>query len=118
MRCLERNKQTVYYKEFLSVTDGADSDGNYTGDKINSYGTMKSVKLRVSPDRGDTAFEPFGTSIDYDRVMQGGDLSVGIAEDTILWIGVPTTGEHNYIVKRRADDINFVQWAIKRVDVS
>lgn len=118
MRCLERNKQTVYYKTHIGVTDVVDEDGNYTGDKVDSYSEQKSVRLRVTPDRGDTDIEIFGTSLDYDRTMQGDDPSIEIDENTILWIGTPSAGEHNYIVKRRAEDINFVQWAIKRVDVS
>jgi hypothetical protein len=34
-----------------------------------------------------------------------------------VWFGVPTTGPHNYIVKRKADSKNGILYALQEVKV-
>lgn len=54
---------------------------------------------------------------DYDRTMTTSDTSCPITEKSILWLD-GATGDHNYIVKKRAVWKNSIAFAIKEVTVS
>ena len=73
----------------------------------------------VSPNKGSTETEQFGTLLDYDRTMTTADERVLIDENAVLWVdGADTDGPWNYEVKKRAPWKNSVQFAIKQVTVT
>lgn len=75
--------------------------------------------LCVSPNKGNSEVEQFGSLEDYDRTATTADTTCEIDEDSVLWVdGADTDGPYNYIVKRRAPWKNSVQYAIKQVEVS
>ena len=116
---LARNTFTVYYKLYLGQVENIDANGYKTGTFSPYYGELQSAKLSVSSNRGETAAEPFGTQIDYDRTMSTADVSCPINEEAILWLdGISTAGPNNYIVKRRAPWKNSIAFAIKEVDTN
>lgn len=119
MRSLRINQQPVFYKVYEGEEEIIDMYGNPTGSFIPIYSDLKSAMLCVSPNKGSSEVEQFGSLEDYDRTMTTADTSCEIDEDAVLWIdGADTEGPYNAIVKLRAPWKNSVQFAIKTVTVS
>lgn len=119
MRNLRRNLQTVFYKLYKGQQEIIDQYGNATGSYTPVYGELKSAMLCVSPNKGSSEVEQFGSLTDYDRTMTTADISCEIDEDSILWLdGADTNKPHNYIVKKRAPWKNSISFAVKEVKVS
>ena len=119
MRDLKRNLQPVFYKLLEGQQEIVDQYGNATGSFIPIYGELKSAMLCVSPNKGSSEVEQFGSLADYDRTMTTSDIDCEIDEDSVLWIDdADTDGPWNYKVNLRAPWKNSVQYAIKQVTVS
>ena len=119
MRSLLRNQQPVFYKLYKGQEEILDEWNNPTGSFLPIYSELKSAMLCVSPNKGSSEVEQFGSLEDYDRTMTTADTTCDINEDAVLWVdGADTEGPYNYIVKLRAVWKNSVQLAIKRVEVS
>lgn len=113
------NCQPVFYKLYKGQEEILDEFGNSTGSYLPIYSNLKSAMLCVSPNKGSSEVEQFGSLEDYDRTATTADTSCEIDEDSVLWVdGADTDGPYNYIVKLRAVWKNSVQLAIKRVEVS
>lgn len=119
MRNLRRNLQPVFFKLYEGEEEIIDQYGNATGSFIPQYGSLKSAMLCVSPNKGSSEVEQFGSFEDYDRTMTTADVDCEIDEDAVLWIdGADTDGPYNAIVKLTARWKNSVQYAIQHVTVS
>lgn len=119
MRDLRRNLSTVYFKLYEGQEEIVDEYGNATGSFAQKYGPLQTARLCVSPNKGSSEADMFGSLEDYDRAMTTADAACPIDENAILWVDdQPTGGPHNYIVKKRAPWKNSVAYAIKRVTVS
>lgn len=119
MMNLSRNLFPVYYKMFLGETEIIDEYGNKTGSFQLEYSELKTAYMSISPNKGNSESEMFGTLDDYDRTMTTADINCEIDEDSILWLdGSDTAQAHNYIVKRRSPWKNSISFAVKQVDVS
>lgn len=119
MRSLRINQQPVFYKLYEGEEEIIDMYGNPTGSFKPIYSELKSAMLCVSPNKGSSEVEQFGSLEDYDRTMTTADTDCQIDEDAVLWIdGADTDGPWNAIVKLKAPWKNSVQFAIKTVTVS
>lgn len=119
MRGLRINQQPVFYKLYEGEKEIIDMYGNPTGSYIPVYSDLKSAMLCVSPNKGSSEVEQFGSLEDYDRTMTTADTECQIDEDAVLWIdGADTDGPWNAIVKLKAPWKNSIQYAIKTVTVS
>lgn len=119
MRSLLRNQQRVFFKLYEGEEEIVDEYGNPTGSFLPVYSSLKSAMLCVSPNKGNSEVQQFGSLEDYDRTMTTADTKVAIDENSVLWVdGANTEGPYNYIVKRRAPWKNSVQFAIQQVKVS
>lgn len=119
MRSLLRNQQRIFYKKLEGEEELVDQYGNSTGTYVPVYGELRSALLCVSPNKGTTEGEQFGTLLDYDRTMTTSDATLDIEETSVLWVdGADTTGPWNYRVTKRAPWKNSIQFAIKQVSVS
>lgn len=119
MRNLKANLSPVYYKKLIGQEEIIDQWGNATGNFTPLYSELKTAMLSISPNKGNTEREQFGTLADYDRTMTTADTTIDIDEDSILWLdGKSVIEPHNFIVKKRAPWKNSVQFAIKEVNVS
>ena len=119
MRSLLRNQQRVFFKLYEGEEEIVDEYGNQTCSFLPVYGPLRSAMLCVSPNRGNSEVQQFGSLEDYDRTMTTADTKVAIDENSVLWVdGANTDGPYNYIVKRRAPWKNSVQFAIQQVKVS
>lgn len=109
----------MFYKLFLGEQEIVDENGNFTGVFAPSYSELRSAMLSVSPNKGSSEVEQYGSLEDYDRTMTTADPNCPIDEDAILWVDdADTAGPHNYIVKRKSKWFNSTQYAIKQVKVS
>lgn len=118
MRCLERNKSPFYYALYQGETDYL-INGLKTGEKVITYSQVTSGSANISPARGTSDIELFGTSLDYDRNMTF-DYSnfPDLDENSILWVdATPNQAADNfdYRVVRIAKSKNWINVAIKRV---
>ncbi len=116
MQSLASNTQQIEYALYLGMTDIL-VDGKKTGEKQKSYSEPQPFRIYVSPNKGEAAVEPFGQTEDYTNLMSTCDMTCPIAEDTILWIGIPSTQKHNYRVTKVAKGLNTILYAIKKVSV-
>lgn len=114
-----RNLFPVSYKMYQGTGFLQDEYGNDTGSPVRQYGELKTAYLSVSPNRGSSEAEMFGSLDDYDRTMTTADTGCEIDENSILWLdGADTAKAHNFIVKKRAPWKNSIAYAVKKVDVS
>ena len=122
MRCLKRNKQTVYYAIFAEETAQYDTEGYESGENEVSYSDPVAIKVNVSPARGRVNVEMFGDSLDYDRVIVTDDIACPITETSVLWVdSVPDKNgdvPYDYIVRKVAKSLNSISYAISRVEVT
>ena len=119
MRSLLRNQQPVFFKLLQGQEEIVDEYGNPTGSYIPVYSELKSAMLCVSPNKGSSEVEQFGSLEDYDRTMTTADADCEIDEDAVLWVdGADTDGPYTHVVKKKAIWKNSAQYAIKSVDVS
>lgn len=119
MRSLLRNQQPVFFKLLEGEEEIIDQYGNPTGSRLPIYSDLKSAMLCVSPNKGSSEVEQFGSYEDYDRTATTADPKCPINEDAVLWVdGADTEGPWNYIVKEVGRWKNSTQYAIKKVTVS
>lgn len=119
MRSLKRNQQKIYYKLLIGQEEIVDEYGNNTGSFIPIYGDLKTADICVSPNKGSSEVEQFGSTEEYDRTMTTADTSIDIDENAILWVdGTDPDGPYNYIVKLVARWKNSAQFAIRKVSIS
>lgn len=118
MKDLARNKKKFYYALYTGVTELTDGYGNRTGQYVPSYSAITEYRANISPARGSADLEQFGINENYTNVITTSDMSCPFTETTRLWINIPTTDPHNYVVVRRAESINSLSFAIREVSVS
>lgn len=113
------NTQPIFFKNLVGMEELVDEFGNSLGSYLPIYSALKSAMLCVSPNKGNSEVEQFGSLEDYDRTATTADTACQIDEDSVLWVdGADTNGPYNYIVKRKAPWKNSIQYAIKKVSVS
>ena len=124
MKLLDRNKQTVYYRNYLGMTPITE-DGLETGEYTKSYSEVKTVNAYVKSAVGQNAAEPFGDFTNKQRTIYYINGAADIDEYSILWVGIDpqiTAGEptiaHNFTVDGVAIGLNHTRVAIRRVEKS
>lgn len=124
MRCMERNKTSLYYCLYKGEKSVTDDEGNETGEKQTLYSDPFSLAANVSPATGNSSVEQFGNSLQYDKVIVLDDTACPIDEYSVLFIDkVPEFDDEgiplfDYIVKKVARSLNSVSIAISKVEVS
>ena len=125
MRLLDRNKQTIYYRNYTEMTPikvtGTDIE---TGEYTKSYGALKSVDAYVKSALGNNAAEPFGDFTDKSRTIYLKDTDIN--EYSLLWVGIDPTPDingvptvpHNFTVSGVAHGLNHVRILIRKVEVN
>lgn len=117
MRSLERNKRTLHYALFINDEPIVDEYGNETGERKPTYGDITELRCNVSAAVGAEVVQAFGSFTNYTRVVCVSDDTLPIAEQTIVWFGVPMTEPYNYVVTRKADSKNGTLYALQEVKV-
>lgn len=117
MRCLNRNKRTIYYALQIGESPNLDEYGNETGESSPTYGETTELRCNVSSASGEEAVQAFGSFTNYTRIICVADNNCPISEQTIVWFGVEAVEPHNYIVVRKADSKNGILYALQEVKV-
>lgn len=112
MRNLKRNQQKIY---IANLTENQVDEWGNVG---KGYGEPYPYMISVSPNTGETIQNGFGTSFEYDRTMVTTDKNCPINEYTRIWIGIDPSEPHNFEVKKKAENLNHIAYAIKKVEVS
>lgn len=125
MKLLKRNLQEIKYALYEGKAVILDDDNYESGEKGVAYSAPVSLECSVSPARGTTMLELFGTMESYDRVIITSDMECPIDEESILFVDVPALSDpatgaylYDYVVKRVAKSLNFIAYAISKVDLS
>ena len=116
MRSVQRNRQTIYYALRIGSTEVVDEYGNATGEFVEQYSSPTLLKINIGVPKGVVELERFGLNDDYTRVLATTDMKCPIAEDTILWVGIPTTEPYNYVVKKLIPCINQLLIGLQEVN--
>ena len=117
MRCLNRNKRSIYYAIYTDDEPITDERGYETGESNPTYGEITELRCNISSASGEDAVEAFGSFTNYTRVVCVADNNCPMAEQTAVWFGVATTEPYNYIVTRKADSKNGILYALQEVKV-
>lgn len=120
MKTMKRNQTTIYYAKYEGLTDKTVTDewGNVlkSGESVVNYSEPIAIDLVGSASTGMVAEELFGSFQDYDKILFT-EKGCEIDENSILWIDVTPDEPYDYIVKKAARSLNFVAYAISRVEV-
>ena len=126
MRCMTRNKSTLYYAPYIGEREITDEYGNSTGEIALTYHKPIKIFGNVSAAQGEVQSRQFGESESYDKVLVLEDRNTPIDEYSVLWVDTlphlnedgSTDTPHDYVVRRVARSLNGVSVAISKVDVS
>jgi hypothetical protein len=118
MRGLARNKQTIWFAQYVGEGENKDSDSLYTGETIPVYSDPYPIRANVSAARGTSDIELFGVNTNYTKTVVVDDTICPIDEHSRLWIDRdPRLGaSHNYEVVMVAKSLNHITYAVKQVD--
>ena len=124
MKTLNRNKQTFYYATYSTQTEIMDGE-LHTFDYTPSYGAWTEFHANISPARGESSADVFGADVNYDRVIVTEDLTCPIDEHTVLAIDIAPYKRdtaavlpiYDYVVTKKAKSLNFIQYAVAKVQV-
>ena len=115
MRGLLRNKQPIWYANYLGKTEIIDANGNRTGEFTESYSDPVKIMVNLAPAKGYVDWSPFGIYTPYDIAAMTLEMDLPITEKSVIWIGIPTTEHYNYVVVRIARSLNNVIYALRGV---
>lgn len=115
MHTLARNERAFYYATYLGETKQYDTDGNYTGEVSVSYSEPIEARMNISPSLGRAELESFGITSGYTHTIITDDMNCPLDEYSIIWYGIPTTANHNYVVVRKAVALNHIIYALQEV---
>ena len=126
MRCLSRNKTTVYYALLQSKTEQTDDYGNKTGQYTLAYYAPVEWSANVRWDSGAVELEGFGLNASGTRRIVTTDLNCPIGIDTVLWIGITPDAngyagavKPNYVVSGVPErSLNQIAYAVQEVNLS
>ena len=123
MRLLERNKQTIYYRNYQGmapIKDGSLETGEYE----KTYGSINIVRAYVKSAVGNNSAEPFGDFTSKQRTiyLEG---ATEINEYSQIWVGIDPeikngqpTVPYNFDVIGVAQGLNHTRISIRRVEKS
>lgn len=125
MRTMTRNRRTFYEASLTAVTMAQDSDGNYTEDTY-AYSNPTERTGVITAANGEAQTQLFGANERYDKVIT---LNLGenyLAIGSVLWVDTmpeideqgKTATPYDYVVVKVAESLNFVNVAIRKVNVA
>ena len=127
MRRVKKNCSTFWYANFTKNEMIVDPETGYkTGEKEPVYSKPVKGFENISPSRGESQIEQFGSYEDYSKVIVTYDINYPMDENSILWVDTDpkidskgnATVPHDYIVTHVAKSLNTKSFAINKVKVS
>lgn len=117
MRDLKRNRQRVFYAQYLKDEPILDGEGQDTGETKPIYAAPAAVMLNISPATGETLTQTFGNLPEYAKVIATA-RAFPFVEGTVCWIDRTINEPHNYKITKVAKSLNGWLYALERVEVS
>ena len=124
MKLLDRNRQTIYYRNYLGETDIMDGE-LFTGESVKNYSEVKLLLAYVKPATGNSTAEPFGELLGKNRIIYFANGVADMDEYSQVWVGLDPTlvnGEptvaHNYDVVGVSVGLDHTRVSIRLVDKS
>ena len=125
MRTMTRNRRVFYSAAHASTVLGTDKDGNYT-EPMTTYDEVTKRMGVFTPANGRADVELFGTTELYDKVITLNLTDDYLAVGSVLWVDTlpefdakgNVTNAYDYVVVRVAKSLNFINVAIRKVDVA
>lgn len=116
MRNMRRNQRGIWYSNKTGTTQARDEYGNRYGDDVITWSEPETLKISVSGSVGELEAAAFGGFTDYSRTAATVNLDCPLKEGTRVWIErTPPMETHNYVVTKRAENLNGVLYALKEV---
>lgn len=124
MKCLDRNKRTIYYALYLGKTQIKDANGLVTGSEKINYSVPIKMRVNVSAQKGYSSAELFGTLLDYTVTAITSDMGCPIDEHSVVWYekepmavidGQTVELPYNYVVVGVSRSLNNIAYALKKV---
>ena len=116
MRILERNARSIYFKNYLGLTQ-IERDGMKTGEYEKTYSDLFEERMNISPASGVASLEMFGDLTNYSKVAVTCNMDCSLTENSIVWVDKTTTDSYDYIVVRVSKSLNNIAYALRKVDV-
>ena len=123
MRLLERNKQTIWYRNYQGKTPILE-EGLETGEYEKTYGSINALRAYVKSAVGSSSDEPFGEVIAKHKTIYI-EGTTDINEYSQIWVGAEPniqngepTVPHNFDVIGVAQGLNHTRVAIRKVEKS
>jgi len=128
MRMLDKNKRTMWYALYESMTTATDANGDETGDPVVNYSVPVEFEAVLSPGRGysggagTTSQNIYGIDIDAERRIVTDDLDIPIDETSLIYLHTPQTLQNGHadpadadysVSARPAAGLNFLAFPIK-----
>jgi len=125
MRTMTRNRKVFYQASLTSVAMGQDKDGNYT-EEVYTYSDPVERMGVITAANGEAVTQLFGANERYDKVITLNQGENYLAIGSVLWVDTmpeidgqgKTATPYDYIVVKVAESLNFVNVAIRKVNVS
>ena len=86
MRKVKKNTRKIYYALYSGKIPILDEEGNPTFEYKQGYLEPVEIHEYVSAGKSDSSESPFGSDVQYDRVITLYDMNTKIDEHTRFWI--------------------------------
>lgn len=116
MRDLRRNRQPVWYAQYLGEQPILDEDGQEIGETGPAYSETSKAMVNISPATGMAENQLFGNFADYTHTIAT-VREFPFDEQTVMWVGVTTDKPYNFKVMRVAKSLNGWVFALKAENV-
>lgn len=117
MRDMRRNRQPIWYAQYLGEEPILDDEGNDTGETEPSYSEPTKAMLNISPATGSAETQLFGNFADYTHTIATA-REFPFDEQTIMWVGVAVDKPHNFKVMKVAKSLNGWSFALRAENTS
>ena len=115
MRCLKKNQQKIYYKQYLNKYEIVDENGDFTGTYDLAYGELQTLLANVNSGNDLVMLNEQGLVSKYDRLMIVDDINCPLTEESIVWIDRDTSLTHNYVVIKKQASLNHIVYGLKEI---
>lgn len=124
MRAAKKNLRKMYYALYSTKIPILDKHGNPTFENREGYEAPIEFKANLSAGTSSTDEQPFGASVQYDRIILLYDMDCPIDEHSLIWVknepklnddGTADPDSADYeVAAAPLDSLNVLRIAIKR----
>lgn len=121
MRDLIANTKPLWYALYIEKKTITDENNDFTGEFESGFSEPIKFRANISPARGSSEADVFGTSLDYSKTISTANMTLPIDEYSLIWDRKPeklpdgTTDfdKAQYKVVAVARGLHHIKYAIK-----